>query len=326
MTATFRAQDSAVKSSRRRKGRDITSRSLSARLLTGSRSAKYALRWSDIVVAIRIVTRHLSTAPRLRGSLLVLFLGAAPTVSLCEEPAAFAATLESLAERYEIAIEWSDVEFPVRTQHGLVAGEAASASEIAKYTPLLVLELGLYPPKFVNKTHLQRIVLCREISFAGQRRSAIPDFEHDTLYLDVARASSKLFYLNKVFHHEFFHIVDLRDDGRLYNDDRWQQLNRSEFSYGAGGKNAQSLTDTSVLTDRYPGFLNHYSTTGVEEDKAELFANLIVESKYVEERMAADAVLNAKVARLKDELHAFCDDLDENFWKRVSQARRSPVK
>ena len=109
------------------------------------------------------------------------------------------------------------------------------------------------------------MVLCKELSFAGQRRNAIPDCEHETLYLDVSRGSYSKTYLRGVIHHEFFHIIDFRDDGSVYQDKRWKALNPEKFRYGSGGRTVQDLAKTSVLTDKYPGFLNHYSTTGVEE-------------------------------------------------------------
>lgn len=258
---------------------------------------------------------------RLATIVVMLLLQPAPSLA-DEETADFAAELKGLAERYRISIDFTELDFPVKTTHGLIAGETAEAAQVEKYSKLLLRELGLYPVELVEKTRLKRIVLCRELSFAGQRRTAIPDFEHDVLYLDVARTSNKRFYLDKVFHHEFYHIVDLRDNGKLYEDERWKALNRDDFEYGNGGKNAQHLTDTSLLTAEYPGFLNHYSTTGVEEDKAELFANLIVEPKYVEEQAAKDPVLRAKVECLKAQLQAFCAEVDPEFWKRVNAVDR----
>jgi len=274
-----------------------------------------------------VATNSQACSLRLFGLFILFVLTTLRGVSAepVEAPTAFAASLDSVAKQYDIAIEWSDVEFPVRTQHGRITGESANVEQLANYVPLLTSELSLYPTEFVAKTKLKRIVLCRELSFAGQRRTAIPDFEHDTLYLDVARASNKRFYLNKVFHHEFFHIVDLRDDGKLYADERWAQLNREDFKYGTGGKHAQDFSETSLLSEKYPGFLNHYSTTGVEEDKAELFANLIVEPEYVAQQAAKDPVLKAKVECLKDELRSFCDDVDEDFWKRVRQTKRDVI-
>jgi hypothetical protein len=159
------------------------------------------------------------------------------------------------------------------------------------------------------------------LSFDGQRRSAIPDFESDILYLDVCRGWPNRLYLRKVLHHEFFHILDYRDDGSVYEDPSWSELNPPEFAYGSGGRNAQGRADTSVLNDQHPGFLNHYSTTGVEEDKAEIFANLIVEPLKMKERVEADAVLRRKVDRLKELVMRFCPEIDEGFWRRAAERR-----
>ena len=72
-----------------------------------------------------------------------------------------------------------------------------------------------------------------------------------------------------------------------------------------------------MLTDKFPGFLNHYSTTGVEEDKAEIFANLIVEPEVVKKRAETDAVLQSKVAQMRELLAAFCAEMNDDFWKKA---------
>ncbi len=171
---------------------------------------------------------------------------------------------------------------PRRTARSRVG--AAAGDEIDHYSVLFVREFSLYPPSLIKRCGLKRIVLCKDLAFDGQLRAAIPDFEHDTLYLDVLRGGYDRLYVCKVLHHEFFHIIDYRDDGRVYEDREWSALNPPGFKYGTGGKNAQQVASARELTDKFPGFLNYYSTTGVEEDKAEVFANLIVDSAYVAER------------------------------------------
>jgi Putative zinc-binding metallo-peptidase len=172
-----------------------------------------------------------------------------------------------------------------------------------------------YPIGLVHRSNLKRVVLCEELKFDGQRRNAIPDFEHDVLYLDVKRGDYNTLYQRKVIHHEFFHIIDYKDDGSVYADKAWDALNPASFQYGTGGRNAQENASTSLLTNRFPGFLNHYSTTGVEEDKAEVFANMMVEPKHVDTRAANDSVIKAKRDAMKSLLQEFCAEVDEEFWK-----------
>lgn len=225
--------------------------------------------------------------------------------------------LDRVAKAYRIQIVTASPSFPVRSTHGIIDGRGAEQKALDDYAPLFAAEFSLYPPDYVKRSQLRRIVLSSELSFAGQRRNAIPDYEHNTLYLDVSRGAYSKPYLRKVIHHEFFHIVDWRDDGSVYSDPQWASLNPSQFRYGRGGRNAQELATTSVLTDRFPGFLNHYSTTGVEEDKAEILANLIVDPGYVDARAGKDPVLMAKVERMRELLATFSPDMNDAFWAKV---------
>lgn len=231
--------------------------------------------------------------------------------------------LDDIAKKFQINIVTSNPAFPTAMTSGKIDGQAADEKSLQEYAHLFAEEFSLYPADLIRRTKLKKVVLCRDLSFAGQRRNAIPDWEHDTLYLDVSRGNYSRPYMRKVIHHEFFHLIDYRDDGQIYRDDRWSALNPAGFTYGTGGRNAQNQRSTSVLTAEKPGFVNHYSTTGVEEDKAELFANLIVDHAYVESRVGKDVVLRAKVERIKEQLAEFCPEMNETFWKAVRSKRRS---
>lgn len=224
--------------------------------------------------------------------------------------------LGELAARYGIEVVAVAPGFPVRATYGTIDGRAADGDSLERYAGLLAAEFGLYPVALVRRARLRRVVLCEDLAFAGQRRNAVPDWEHDTLYLDVGRGAYNPTYLRKVIHHEFFHLVDYSDDGVIYADPSWAALNPASFRYGAGGRTVQEVGPTSLLSDKIPGFLNHYSTLGVEEDKAEVFANLIVAPAAVATRAEADPVLAAKVARLKVGLGRFAPEVDDAFWAR----------
>lgn len=223
---------------------------------------------------------------------------------------------------FGIRVEAKVSEFSVATRHGRIEGTAADDAALNKYIPLFSQEFKLYPVEFVNRTQLERIVICDQLRFAGQRRNAVPDFEHNTLYLDAHRGNHNRRYQQAVIHHEFFHIVDYRDDGFVYRDPEWAALNVAEFRYGPGGRTVQETPSTAKLTDQRKGFLNHYSTLGVEEDKAELFAHLIVNAHYLEQRLLTDRVLQAKVDLLKKQLKNFCPEINRGYWMTISQVDR----
>ena len=226
--------------------------------------------------------------------------------------------LQEVSAKFEIELVTSELGFPIKTIHGMIEGKEAGRGTLEKYQKLFAAEVNRYPPSLVRNAKLKRIALCEELSFDGQRRNAIPDFEHDVLYLDVKRGDYNPQYQRKVIHHEFFHMIDYKDDGSVYADSAWNGLNPATFQYGTGGRNAQDDAATSVLTDRFPGFLNHYSTTGVEEDKAEMFANMMVVPQYVELRAADDPIIKSKAQAMKSLIQKFCPEIEEGFWKKAS--------
>jgi hypothetical protein len=255
--------------------------------------------------------------PRRLVLLLLLASGCAD-----DPPVDVRTRLATVGKAYDIEILAADPTFPVRVTHGVIDGKPARVAALERYVPLFAEEFVLYPRSLVKRARLRRIVLCEGISFAGGLRGAIPDWENDTLYVDVQRGAWDRTYLCKVLHHEIFHMIDYRDDGCVYDDAAWVALNPKGFKYGAGGASAQESAQTSLLTNRYPGFLNHYSTTGVEEDKAEMFANMVVDPAYVEGRAKNDPVVEAKAKRMRELLAAFCPEMDARFWEGVRRVKR----
>ena len=171
---------------------------------------------------------------------------------------------------------------------------AYAVSELALrwYGPIFLSEFAVYPPRFVKATTLRRIVLCSRLALRGRPVEAITNLDRSTLYFDVGPSSSS--YQRRTIHHEFFHVVDYSDD-RGYADEEWEELNPPSFSYGSGGWSMRMDPTAWRPDDSIPGFLNKYSTSGVEEDKAEVFSHMIVDYAAVNDRTKTDTVLRHKV-------------------------------
>jgi hypothetical protein len=227
------------------------------------------------------------------------------------------AALSKTAKTYEISIS-SVSGFPRKD----IKAEPAIGPEVVAYAPLFAREFTLYPPALVKRCNLKQVVLCKKLTVYGQPRAAAPDVANGVLYLDVAPSYWRNEeYLCSVLHHDFFHMIDYESTKWRATDDRWTSLNPDGFRYRNGGASDQSFW-SGTLTDLYPGFLNHYSTTNVIEDKAEVFANLITHLPYVERRMRDDAVVRAKVRLLKERLAGFCPDVKDEFWEKAKKITR----
>jgi hypothetical protein len=194
----------------------------------------------------------------------------------------------------------------VQVGGGLITCEPSPFDDALDAAVRIQREFKDYPRQLFERAGCNRIVLCTKLAYAGQLRAAIPDWEHNTLYIDTQRGAKSPGYPEHVLHHEFFHLIDHADDGDVYNDATWNALNPIGFRYGNGGVNAQTTRNTGALTDSIPGFLTHYATTGVEEDKAELFAFSITHKDYIATRIRTDTTLAAKITRLQAILNNLC--------------------
>ncbi len=203
-----------------------------------------------------------------------------------------------------------ELKAPVEVQvgGGAITCEPSPFDDALESAVRIQRELKAYPTALFARAGCERIVLCTKLAYAGQLRAAIPDWENNTLYIDTQRGAKSPGYPEHVLHHEFFHLIDNADDGDVYRDDAWSALNPTGFRYGNGGVNAQTTRNTGALTDTIPGFLTHYATTGVEEDKAELYAFSFTHNDYIATRIRTDIALRAKVDRLKTLLRNFCPD------------------
>ena len=101
--------------------------------------------------------------------------------------------------------------------------------------------------------------------------------------------------------------------------------NPPEFRYGTGGAKLQDDPTVTHTGKDVPGFLNRYAAAGVEEDKAEVFAHLMVEPKAMADRAKTDKYMRAKVERMKELLATFAPKVDKKFWDAVAKAERKEV-
>lgn len=211
------------------------------------------------------------------------------------EPASRVA-LEQLARRigveFEILADASD--------GGNIHHEGADLDDAARYVRWLADEWSDYPRCWFETARISRVRLCSNLRWKVQPRAAIPDFDGGAMYFDVAFGPDLEEYVRRVMHHEFYHSFDRFDDGELYADAAWSKLNPPGFTYGGGGVTRQSDPTTSLLATGTVGFVDDYATSGVEEDKAELFAILMYSPDELRPRVAGDPYLASKWDRLAE--------------------------
>ncbi len=209
------------------------------------------------------------------------------------------------------------------TYTGITIGAAPPLERSLRiYLPLLEAELNAYTAGMIEKSGLRRVVLCSGLAYNGQEVSGVPDFDRGRLYLEVTGDPALKDFARRTIHHELFHMIDFHDGRLVYSDPRWEGLNAKGNRYGDGGH--RMLRDTTALLpdDSVAGFLNAYSRSDVGEDKAEIFAHMMVNPDVLEARMANDAILLTKYLEMRRRLKMYCPEMDLAFWARASDRGR----
>ena len=204
--------------------------------------------------------------------------------------------------------------------------EPATNSDLDCYTPLLFMEFWIYGKSFIKQSNLKRINLVHNIEYTNseytQERAGCPEYE-TSKSITFAIHEKNLAYIRIVLHHELFHYIDYADDFN-YDDEGWEELNYKGFEYGEGG---DSEREWIKLEKNQKGFINHYSTTALEEDRAEIYQYLI--SCPDEALNNNDIIVSKKAKRIQNFLNNFdkegVGNMKNNFWNNLIDYRQKYV-
>ena len=231
--------------------------------------------------------------------------------------------LSALQKKF--GVEFSTVNIPVSTWGGSVKWKTLEDSDSAalkRFTGIFNQEFGKYPVAFIKRSSLKHVGFVKRLTVFSQKRSAMPDYFKKVLYLDIYVGDHDSTYQKHVIHHEFYHMVEQEFNGNAYyKDPAWSALNDPAFQYGTGGENARG-SNMYPLTHPEDGFINLYSRSGLEEDKAELYATLFIpeEASKVNTWVVEDFILRKKVNLLKNFLQEKgTSDFNDTFWISISR-------
>ena len=197
--------------------------------------------------------------------------------------------------------------------------------DIDRYLPIFFIEFSLYPVSYLRKSTLNNIYFCNSLTFStesySQYRASVPDYWYNMKAMIYCCKETSSSYVRNVIHHEFFHFVDYIEDGKIYGSEpKWEACNKPGFQYGTGGANNRVW---KPFDEKDTGFLNYYSTTGIEEDKAEIFAYMMTDPEYVIN--PANEYLNAKFNYMREMMFSFDSEGlgKQEFWDFILQFRNN---
>ncbi|UCH35073.1 MAG: hypothetical protein JSV65_01605 [Armatimonadota bacterium] len=207
--------------------------------------------------------------------------------------------------------------FSLYLASGVITGEAPPAAKVKEVAGLLARELGRYPPSFLVASRFKRVLMCTHLREGDVPIPSLPNYER-SLLLDVSAPPA---FLRRLVHHEVFHFADYADDHQLQRDPEWEKLNDHYFTYGVGGRFMRE-PGSARLNESLPGFLSHYATAALEEDKAEVFAFVMSAPVAVRRVAARDRIVRAKVAAMKKQVSRLAPEMGAAFWASVEAGQR----
>ena len=234
--------------------------------------------------------------------------------------------LYKLFKRLNIELNIPTSKFYLRTSSFDLMGEPATKSDLDCYTPLLFMEFWIYGKSFIKKSRLKKLNLVHNIEYTNseytQERAGCPEYD-ESKSITYAIHERNLAYIRIVLHHELFHYIDYSDDFS-YDDDGWELLNQKGFEYGEGG---DSEREWIKLEKNQIGFINHYSTSSLAEDRAEIYQYLI--SCPDEALNNNDKIVSKKAKRIQEFLNNFDKDgignPKNNYWANLIDYRQKYV-
>jgi hypothetical protein len=231
--------------------------------------------------------------------------------------------LEELQKDYSITFLYQEV--PTSSWYEDVTANIAEEKDfedLLKYLRLFEKEWRKYSKNYVLKTNVKQVAFVKNLAYAGQSRAALPDAYKEILYYDFLVGNYDSTYQKHVVHHEYYHMIEEQFNGsQYYKDPIWNSFNEKDFVYGKGGAYARG-GDQYPLTHPLEGFMNLYSTSGLEEDKAEVYAYIFVEEEFeiVKDYLSNDAILRKKVKYMKKFIEKL-NEKDDDSRKRTKNSR-----
>ena len=244
-----------------------------------------------------------------------------PTVQA--EQSDFRDMLAEVARRQRVDVVWTGGPYRYNYEWGGGSAEDPSEDDVARVAASIVRELRQYPDGFLRRAGVNGIVLVRDLFVredGGARGAAAYIFEN-RLFLDVPLADRAIQAGTRVrfIHHLIWLWLDERA-GTMWKDPEWEALNPPDFEYGVYSRGGvhETRAGSGDLSIDYPGFLNLYSTGNLPDDKAEVYAYLMVIPSWVGDRSRQDQYLQRKVAVIKARLAALDPGFDNDFWNRIA--------
>ena len=183
-------------------------------------------------------------------------------------------------------------------------------AQFKAFVRMLREELDIYPEAIVTRLGFGNIYILdefvfRDVKLAGQSFSWLPKpaVAYGLNSFKPEDANSRAFF-SRTTHHEVFHAMERQfttAGGPLFGAS-WDTLNEPGFKYRIGPNSVGAEGQPTYSKDNASrkGFAEAYGMNIATDDRATLYARMMVEDKAFLARLATDPILLAKTNRLQE--------------------------
>lgn len=187
----------------------------------------------------------------------------------------------------------------------------------------VLIKNWILPADFIGKTGLKALAFVKNISFMDTGVGGGADLADRFLMCGVDPGASEEWIMH-ILYHEYMHFIDnVMYESGIFDASRWAALNRPGTGYSYSGALDMINDNFSFVNEPHPspGFLNGYSMADIYQDKAEVFACLLIPSWYkrVKPWLKTDPYLSSKFAYMKNALAKMSPLFTEDFFRRLHE-------
>ncbi len=231
---------------------------------------------------------------------------------------------QEIARLYQISVLYDDeAEYFYNDKKSISTGED-DAEKLNETLKTLKSAIGNIPQSILDTLRIQKgyhILIVKELP-EGESGLAVYTSSKQKIILDVDNR-----YQDKMFYHETFHIMDRYMKGKNGGTDafvNWRSYNPTGFEYSKYdpsnkntiGTNSDKYTyyDKTVANEN-KSFISKYAKTDEEEDRAEIFADLMFRSrKYY--YMESGYGINEKAKYLDEIIDQYFGNIPDARWEK----------
>ena len=236
------------------------------------------------------------------------------SVDLIKKDAEIQADLRLIEKKWGITVLWApgSPAPPMPAKVRLVYSYFTDKKivQFKAFVRMLREELDMYPDAIVSRLGFGNIYILdeftyRDVKLAGQSFSWIPKpaVAYGLNSFKPEDANSRAFF-SRTTHHEVFHAMERQftvASGTLFGPE-WNALNEKGFRYRIGPNSVSAEGQPTHTKDNAgrKGFAEPYGMNIATDDRATLYARMMVADQVFYGRLATDPILLAKTNRLQE--------------------------